>query len=382
MKRKMKLSSDELRDAAYQLLELTGSLFEVKEYSKDQAERLNVERLYHVSKSFGMAALADYALRRVGCKSIIFDNALEKSQRRSLLYDVECQTILKRLAKAEIYGCPLKGMVIKQIYPILGLREMIDMDIFVCGDRERVRDLMIGLGYQVKIYGESNHDVYVKPPMFCVELHHQLIDGEAFPSAVKYYDDYAARLITDANGIYLLSQTKEDFYVYMLAHMYKHYTLTGIGVRALTDVAVYCRRYKHSIDTLYIERELEQLGIHEFEQQVRDLTKHIFDPRSLSPKEKSFLDDFILCGAYGSKERYYRNIVNKKVHSAQKSSKWKYIKGRLRVPKKAYQKYPVLSKHRILVPPYAVYRFGKAVFDKNHNALKELKTVVEYHDGE
>lgn len=382
MQGKNAYSFDDRRSSAFLLLELAGCLLKERTYPKGVPEPEQIEGLYRVSKSFGMAALADRALRRLSCQSDIFDRALEKAQRRSVLFDAEYRKLVQQLESAGVYCCPLKGMVIKHLYPMIGLREMDDIDIFVRGDRGQVRRIMISLGYQVKLYNESNHDVYIKPSGFCIELHFLMIDGEAFPSAIRYYQDYAERLIADAHGSLVLSQSREDCYIYLIVHMYKHYILTGIGVRSIVDIAVYLAAYNDCLDMQYIAEEIGKLGIPDFERQVRELSEKVFDPQSLSEQEKAFLDDFILCGAGGSKERYFQNRVKNQLGSKDGIKKWQYVAKRLRIPKKALQRHPILAKHKILTLPYAVYRLGKAALHKKHDALKELRAVIEYNDGD
>ena len=62
--------------------------------------------------------------------------------------------------------------------------------------------------------------------------------------------------------------TPEDFYVYLVAHEYKHYVRGGTGLRSLLDVYVFLRRMGDSLDRDYIRRETDKLNITEFETQT------------------------------------------------------------------------------------------------------------------
>lgn len=77
----------------------------------------------------------------------------------------------------------------------------------------------------------------------------------------SYYRDVKNRLKTACGKQYELRFSDEDFYVYMIAHEYKHYSGGGTGLRSLLDTYVYCLKKGKTLDWDYISGEIEKLGI-------------------------------------------------------------------------------------------------------------------------
>ena len=56
---------------------------------------------------------------------------------------------------------PMKGAVLKNLYPAYGIREMADRDILIdAGKAESVRDIMKELGFSVEEFNKIYHDCY------------------------------------------------------------------------------------------------------------------------------------------------------------------------------------------------------------------------------
>ncbi len=85
---------------------------------------------------------------------------------------------------------PLKGTLLKDLYPKTGMREMADSDILFdasrCGDVKRI---MKSLGFEIKAYGTDPHDSYLKPPVSNFEMHRKLFDDSFDKRIAEYYKD-------------------------------------------------------------------------------------------------------------------------------------------------------------------------------------------------
>ena len=58
---------------------------------------------------------------------------------------------------------PLKGIIMKDYYPSVGMRQMSDNDILFDADAwERMEKHMISEGYKAEYVGKGNHDFYLK----------------------------------------------------------------------------------------------------------------------------------------------------------------------------------------------------------------------------
>ena len=63
----------------------------------------------------------------------------------------------------------------------------------------------------------------------------------------------------------------EDFYVFLIAHIAKHYRFGGTGIRSLLDLYVY-EKSLTDLDFKYIEGELEKIGLLVFYKKINAIT--------------------------------------------------------------------------------------------------------------
>lgn len=295
-----------------------------------------------------------------------------------------------------IWYLPLKGIVLKDYYPAVGMRQMSDNDILFdygfCGE---VQGYMESQGYTTVSVGKGNHDVYEKPPVYNFELHSALY-GEQHPEHWdSYYKNIKERLLLTEGTSYGYHFTDEDFYVYLMSHAYKHYTGSGTGVRTLLDFYVYLKA-KPELDFQYIEKECEVLGIAEFEKQNRSLCKKVFDvgsfadtltgkitgmaalEQSLSGVEREMLYYYLTSGVYGTMERGVENKLKKFQKKSGSASKVRYLLSRL-IPDGKFmeQNYPFFYRYKILLPVAYVLRLLRVLLDKKRrrNMVREIKIV-------
>lgn len=139
---------------------------------------------------------------------------------------------------------PLKGAIIKEYYPVFGIRQMSDNDILF--DEIRANDvweIMVSLGYSAVKYNEGHRDDYQKPPFNHFEMHRVLFTESNNDIFSNYYKCVKNRLVKDEDNNYGYHFTNEDFYIYMIAHEYKHYSWGGTGIRSLLDTYVFLQKF-------------------------------------------------------------------------------------------------------------------------------------------
>ena len=101
-------------------------------------------------------------------------------------------------------------------------------------DSRELEQFMRKIGYTDIVVGEINHDEYRKPPVYNFEMHRALFEKSQEPF-YSYYKDISRLLIRDKNSKYGYHFGINDFYVYMLAHEYKHYSNSGTGFRRISE---------------------------------------------------------------------------------------------------------------------------------------------------
>ena len=116
-----------------------------------EAERLqdtDPELLYEAAQKHLLQAVVGMALESAGIRTQKFTQAIAASQRKNALLDADRAQVLTALEKEGIWYMPLKGCLMKDLYPRYGMRQMADNDILVDPDRRKdVRKIMEGLGF-------------------------------------------------------------------------------------------------------------------------------------------------------------------------------------------------------------------------------------------
>ncbi len=354
--------------------------------TRPQAERvaaLNLRDLYGICKFHSLCALVCEALEQTEPATqeekeclAAFGSAKKKSVRKNLLLDTERATLFAFMEQNGIWHMPLKGVILKDLYPKMGLRQMSDNDIlFDENYRECVRDWFTARGYEAESYGNYNHDVYLKEPVYNYEMHVSLYGASHNAEWCEYYGNVKERLIKDEGKNCAYHFTDEDFYIYFFTHGFKHFDGGGTGLRFLLDQYVYLKAKSEALDFAYIERELQTLGLLEFEKACRELVREIFgdinafDFEKLTQEKREMLTYFLTSGTYGT-------IKQRVDNSVKKEGKFKYLLSRLFPGTNVLKAYHPVFRHKWLMPIGWVYRAFKLLTSKCGSVLKELKLIL------
>lgn len=362
------------RDVAY----LLSCSVNETEPDANRCAQMSLPAVYRFSRAHDVTSAAAFALGQVIELPREFDQAKKKTIRKLALFDIERASIFRELEKAGIWYLPLKGIVLCKYYPKSAMREMTDNDI-LC-DSERMADfkaIMERLGYTCDMFGEYNHDIYSKPPTLEFEIHSSLFFEEKDPELYAYFLNIKDRLRKVSD--YGYQMTTEDFYLYILAHAYKHYRRGGIGLRSLADVYVFIKREGDSLDRDYLDKELERLGITDFELSIRTLSQKLFDLQPLNEAETKEFDYYCSSGASGTLENIEYNLVLDRLNNDDSAkSKRRYYARRVFPPFTEVKKnYPLVYRHKGLYPFLIVYRIGKGVFVKPKRVISEYKEIKQ-----
>ena len=336
---------------------------------------MDLSRVYDAARQHMLIALAGMALQSAGVRDERFTQAMAKAQRKNALLDADRAALFERLERENIWYMPLKGAVLAGLYPRYGMRQMADNDILIdAGRAGDVKAIMESLGFIVKSFGKGNHDVYLKPPVSSFEIHTALFGPSHEKKLYLYYQDVKSRLMKDEGNRCGRHFTPEDFYIYMTAHEYKHFSRGGTGLRSLLDVYVFWQKYGRDLDLKYIEAETEKLGIADFEKQSRDLSLRLFRGEPLSPEEGETLEYIVFSGTYGTAQHHVENKVTKLGGGTK--GKIRYLSGRLFLPMDTVKaSYPFIYRYKVFIPFFALYRLGKGLFFRRKHAHAELKAL-------
>lgn len=346
------------------------------------AEKIDLDRLYAVSKFHSLTAICAMALESAGITlSDKWRETKAKAIRKNILLDAERAQILGYFEQNGIWYMPLKGIIMKDIYPKTGMRQMADNDILYDSSFQmQVKEYMESKGYKAESVGKGAHDTYHKPPVYNFELHTMLYHEQSDKNIHDYYANVKSRLVKDDDNGHGYHFTDEDFYIFMTVHEYKHYSGGGTGLRSLLDCFVYIRSKDNMLNWDHISRELEKLGLKDFERSSRELCMKVFSGTelpALSENERDMLEYYLLSGTYGTEKNHVENNMKKFSEKTGSRSKFRYIMRRIFPELEVYKEhYPFFYKHRILLPIGWLYRFIKGVILNSRRIINELKIVA------
>ncbi len=213
----------------------------------------------------------------------------------------------------------LKGSILKRMYPSPEMRDMSDIDIVVYDDDlEKAEKILESLGYTN--HGLIKHHViFSKGSEIIVEMHWSLYDKNVDYVQNQYFDkSFKAKLKPGTN--YTYDFTDEDFYVYMIAHMAKHFFETGCGIRNLIDIYIFWNAKGESLDKKYIQAELKKCGILSFEKNMKALAFIWMDDKEFSPFYENLFSYMVECGIYGKAENGIWGQLAKEISADEKGS--------------------------------------------------------------
>ena len=334
------------------------------------------ETVFQEASRHLVAAAAAYALKRTVSLPYHWKEAMGKSARNIVLYETERAKIFEKAEECGIWYLPLKGIILKDLYPSAAMREMSDNDILVDGDRMAdLRTLMTDLGFTCKEFGKSNHDKYIKA-FLTFEMHRELFVPFNVPVIAAYYSTIREKMIKDEGNRCGYHLKDEDFYLYILCHIYKHYINAGTGLRSLLDIYVYLKAKGAELDRGYLDAELDKVGLRDFEAQIRTISGKLFGFLPLTEKEKEELSYYLDSGCYGVKGN---KIANKLREDGINQSKMRYLRKRF-FPDQNFLKsyYPTVYRHRALYPLLVAYRPVKGLVTKRKKLYREFRLLKEY----
>lgn len=270
---------------------------------------------------------------------------------------------------------PLKGAVLKSLYPQPQMRSMGDLDILIRLDQyDNIRKALLSNGFEEG--RETDHElIWYKKPYTQFELHKHLIPSYNDDYYKYFGDGWKLAEKSDVPGKYAMST--ENTLIYIFTHFAKHYRDGGIGIRHLVDLWVYRRAYPQ-MDEGYILRELDTLCLKEFYLNVQKTLDVCFEDAPATQVTDCIVNWVFGSKVYGTVQR--GNEANalretkrsSSVTHAKLKNIWLQI---FPVPAVMRKKYPVLKRAPALLPVMWIVRWVSAVFHKRENISSEYKRL-------
>ena len=288
------------------------------------------------------------------------------------------EELCRLLDRTGVDYMPLKGSVLKALYPRPEMRIMGDADILIhMEDYPRVTPVMESL--KGTPLSESDHEyIWRLPSHVVIELHKRIIPSYNRDYYAYFGDGWRfARPI--APGARRHDMTAEDKLIYLVAHFAKHYRDKGAGVKYVVDLYVFHRAYPHP-DMTYLEKELKKLGLWDFFGHIQRLIEVWFGDGESDGRTDFLTDRIFDDGVFGREERGAVSDALRLSGSA-RSAKRMRTRHMLFPPYGTMcNRHPILKKWPILLPLLWILRLLTTVFshrDRMENKRKQLALMSE-----
>ncbi len=203
---------------------------------------------------------------------------------------------------------PVKGAIIKTMYPSHELRGMSDADILIREEQySRIHPVMEKLGFREA--GESDHEHIWETEYLKVELHKRLM-----PTYHKDYYSYFGEgwdLAKVQNG-HRWAMTEEDAFIYNFIHFAKHYRDAEGSSRFIVDLWVH-KQCRPDMDMTYIRRKMADMKMETFFDNILRVMEAWFEDGAWDEVTERITQVLFNIDA---QERKTANTVAKSVHMA------------------------------------------------------------------
>ena len=313
-----------------------------------------LDELLKISSKHEVAHLLVLGLKKndlITTSDVMFKQYILKTVYKYERMQKEYENLKEALEKAEIPFLPLKGSVIRKYYPESWMRTSCDIDVLVHAEKLdiAISYLMKKLQYVEK--DRSTHDIsLVSPTGIVVELHFDLVEEERANKAIDVLRLVWDNVVLCENCKYMYEMKDSFFYFYHVAHMAKHFENGGCGIRPFIDLWILenlKNRNQNACDELLLQGDLLRFA---------EVSRHLSDVwfGNGKPNEITLqMQDFILKGgAYGASDN--RVAIQQK----KRGGRIGYFISRMIIPYERLKRYyPVLEKHRWMMPFYQIKRW-------------------------
>ena len=344
-------------------------------------EGISLEMLEDIAKRGHMTYLLLGALLKLELPEetvIRYRSLVKQSMMQTLMQVCEAKHLQQKFEQDGIRNQVLKGTILKQLYPSPEMREMSDIDFMLYEESfEKAEEILNGEGY-TKIQEVKHHAVFSKKPYLILEAHWSLYDKNVDKGQYLYYKDNF-RAVPVPGTQYTYDFSKEDFYVYMIAHMAKHFYENGCGIRNVADIYVYLKTQGSLLDRAYIDEELKKLGLTSFEAHMSKLAQIWLGNEESTEFYNQLFDYMVDCGIYGKGENgVWGQFVKDQAERGSSLKTWYYFPGI------DYMKehYPWLEKNSWLLPAAWVIRGVNGIFNKGKREKKQQVFSLEQEQVE
>lgn len=346
------------------------------EQPQELPEIFNFERVYECGVYHHVANIAFYSVEKLAKQpEKLLYAKWEACRDQAVIRDINqsfaAEEIRNGLQAEGIRALEVQGTKIKPLYPQPEYRTMSDIDFIIDLDNlSKARTVLESLGYGCT----DNHGVEVdafRPPNINIEMH-----TEYFPESVDYHSILRPPFASvEETGEYDIN----EFYLYNILHIAKHYLYGGCGIRRVLDVYYLNRNYGKVIDKQYVKSVLETAKAADLAAELSELANGWFDEGKFNAVRSNVEKYIVQSGLHGNRLNELDNRLKKTFDSTARFAKLRFFLRRFLGTKEIlYKTYPILEHHKILYPFCWLHRAFCALHPKKLKRLtREVKAVMD-----
>ncbi len=289
----------------------------------------------------------------------------------------EYKQICEIFEKTEINFMPLKGAVLRELYPEPWMRTSCDIDVLVHKEDLKKAESVLKKELQYSKEYEGTHDITLRSVNgVCIELHYDLVEDNRAKDSPKVLKNIWEYSHLKENYKYFHIMNRDMFCFYHIAHLAKHFEVGGCGIRPLLDLWLIDNNA--GFFDYETEKLLRQGGLLRFAYAIRSLSEVWFSGKEHDEITLKMQEYILQGGVYGTEE----NHILMRTHRA--GGRIRYILSRIFVPYVNLKyEFPILQKYGFLTPFFQVYRWIFFIFKGNKKykikRLNSIKHIPEEH---
>lgn len=292
-------------------------------------ESVEWNKIYELSKLHNLSVAVYIALNNSG---ILVEPEVWKKFKTDFLLGIR-YAVIQEIAAKNLLGIfnanniphiIFKGLVLRNFYTDKESRSMGDIDIIVkIHDRKKIHSLLLNNGFTFDEAASHKEVFNYSKNGVCFEIHTSVINS-------NITDKYDLKSYFSDNFKYVINVEKctyefkpEYHFIYLIAHMAKHFKFSGCGVRLLLDIPFFVKHYKE-LDWNYIKNQLDSLRLLDFTKTLLQICNKWFGiavPKEfeieISNKNIEEIEDYIISG--GVFGYHNRNIDSIRISSENNS---------------------------------------------------------------
>lgn len=318
--------------------------------NEDNKRSFDIDSLLSISNSLNISGLVCSYLNRIGIKDNRIDSIIFNLVSRSTRYKHEIEEIDKVLKDYEyVY---IKGHTLSKYYDEDYIRRSSDIDI-VCDKYEEIKNLLINkLNYKEIDVIRKNETTLVKKDI-SIDLHFRHMKDEG--------------IIEDTlkNALVINHELSDEYkYFEVIAHSYKHFSDGLFELKALLDL-YYLR--KNELDYEFINELLNKCNLIKYHDSLINYLNSILTNNYDEISKQ--LEDYVF-NMIKDSGRTNKVLVNNEKN---------YVLKRIFLDYETLSSYyPVLKRHKVLMPYYEIKRMITVLKNKRLNSgINEVKAIKE-----